>query len=172
MAEKKLTQPSDILSYVSKSIKTTLKQKSESKTIRDGMDIALCSYDLNLNQLTYAGANRPMWLFRRTLEETIFIEKKPTKHALAGHTPDDCIFENHVIDLIKGDTIYVFSDGFADQFGGEKGKKMMTKRMQNIIHSIQDLSMQDQELYLQTFFEKWVGNREQLDDVLIIGIKI
>ncbi|MCC7514332.1 MAG: SpoIIE family protein phosphatase, partial [Bacteroidia bacterium] len=81
-------------------------------------------------------------------------------------------FTNHQIKIQQKDTIYLFSDGYADQFGGEQGKKLMTKKLKEILVSIQHLGMSEQKVYLQNYFNAWKGNHEQVDDVLIIGIRV
>ena len=148
-----------------------------------GMDIALCSFNKNKTELEYAGANRPIWIIRNAhamefslnpedafaglqLEET-----KATKSAIGGFTIDEQIFKKHTIKLQKGDVVYLFTDGFADQFG-QNDKKMMSKRFKESLLSIQGKSMKEQKEHLNTFIEEWKGALEQTDDILVMGIKI
>jgi len=159
---------SEVLTQLNKGIKATLKQHTESSS-RDGMDIALCRIDQN-KKLFYSGANRPLWLIKNGTEN--LIEIKATKVSIGGHTPDDQQFEQIEIDIEKGDRFYISSDGFADQFGGTKGKKLMTKNFKEIILSIQHLSMKDQHSYLDNFINEWKSGIEQNDDILVIGGKI
>ncbi|MFN8230279.1 MAG: SpoIIE family protein phosphatase [Bacteroidia bacterium] len=119
----------------------------------------------------YSGANRPLWLLKKNTTE--ILEIKATKSAIGGYTLDDQIFAQHELVIEKGDSIYIFSDGFADQFGGESGKKMMTKRFKELLIENAHLDMKNQGAILSDYFKKWRGaTNEQVDDVLIIGIRV
>jgi serine phosphatase RsbU (regulator of sigma subunit)/Tfp pilus assembly protein PilF len=166
--EKQLTQPSHILSSINKGIRQSLKQDELGSTSRDGMDIALCCFDFEKSVLEFAGANRPLYLVRNG-ELT---EVKPTKAAIGGWTDNESQFGNTRIDIKAGDTIYIFTDGYPDQLGGEKGKKIMTKKFREILLSIQHLGMEEQEKELDRIFNEWKGAHEQVDDVLVIGIRV
>jgi serine phosphatase RsbU (regulator of sigma subunit)/uncharacterized protein HemY len=159
--------PGKILSRLNKALKQTLKQNSEDAT-RDGMDIVLVH--VNGNRVTYAGANRPLWYISPAQQE--LKEIKATKHAIGGLTDNDQEFEEHVLELGKGDVIYLSSDGFADQFGGDKGKKLTTKKMKEALVKISGNPMHEQENYLDRTIETWRGNIEQLDDICVIGIRV
>jgi len=137
--------------------------------IKDGMDISLCSLNTETAKLNWSGANNPLWIIKKDSEE--ILEIKPNKEPIGkyDHKTD---FVNHVVQLGKGDTIYLFTDGFADQFGGGKGKKLKSKSFKKMLLSIQDLPLQKQSDYLLEQFEKWKGNIEQIDDVCVIGVKI
>ena len=164
-----LTHPAEILSHLNKGVKTTLRQKASGSGSQDGMDIALISFNLEgKSQLDFAGAQRPLWLIRNN-EIT---EYKPSKVSIGGNTPDDQEFISHSIELQKGDCIYIFSDGFADQFGGSKGKKIMTKNFKETLLAIQNIPFAEQEKELDKKLTKWQGHYEQVDDILVIGIKI
>lgn len=167
-------EPSDILTELNKGVKAALRQSSDSSSTRDGMDLVLCSLPANLDsnqiQIKYSGANRPLWIVRdkaETIEEI-----KATKLAIGGFTEDKQEFEQHEVNLSKGDTIYLFSDGYADQFGGVKKKKLMTGKFKDLILSIQHMSLADQKDYLNNFIEDWMDGLEQIDDILVIGIKL
>jgi serine phosphatase RsbU (regulator of sigma subunit) len=165
--EKNITAPSHILDQLNEEIIYSLKQK-ESES-HDGMDISVCAFDLIANTVDYAGANRPLWLIRN--KEIIVY--KPNKFPIGGlQVIRQEKFSQYNIQLQKSDTLYLFSDGFADQFGGERGKKLMTKKFKDTLLSIQELNMQEQQNYLLHLFNSWKGNNEQVDDVLVIGIKI
>ena len=99
-------------------------------------------------------------------------EIKATKVAIGGLTQDSQVFEQHDVQLNKGDTIYLFSDGYADQFGGPKKKKLMTGKFKEIILNIQGLSITEQHKHLNDFIDDWMKNNEQVDDILVIGVKI
>ena len=159
--------PSSILKHLNNGVKDTLRQNHIDGT-KDGMDIALVR--INGTTVTYSAANRPLWILKK--DSSIIEEIKATKTAIAGFTEDNFEFDEHEISLAKGDTIYLFSDGYADQFGGDKQKKMTTKRFREFIMSIKDKSMHEQQLALVSFFNSWQGNTEQVDDLLIIGIRL
>lgn len=163
-----ITDPGEILSFINAEIKNTLKQNEGTQISQDGMDIALCCFDFSKNSLKYAGANRPLWIIR----DGKFIEYKPTKSAIGGYTSTEQKFLTNEIPLQKNDTIYIFSDGYADQFGGGKGKKLMTKNLKELLLSIQNMPILEQEKFLDEKFKSWQGDFEQVDDILVIGIKI
>lgn len=160
--------PSEILSSINMSIKNSLKQSQEGSDSRDGLDIALIHYNKAENKMVYAGANRPCYLYR----EGILTEYSPTKTSIGGHTIDAFDFKNNELILQKNDTVYIFSDGYADQFGGEKGKKITTKTLKTVLTSIQSLPLNEQQEKLNQFYLNWKGNLEQIDDVLVIGLKV
>ena len=165
--ERNITKPSVILDELNQEVITTLKQKESESN--DGMDISICAFDLKNNTVEYAGANRPLWLVRNNE----LIHFRPDKFPIGGLQIEHIDkFKNHEISLQKDDTIYLFSDGYADQFGGDRGKKMMVKRFKNTVLSIQNKTMEEQGQYLKAFFEEWKSNNEQVDDVLVIGIRI
>lgn len=167
LANTKTTSPSEILAILNNGIKETLKQNNKDGT-RDGMDIALVK--INGSQVTYSGANRPLWILKNNSLE--IEEIKATKSAIAGFTEDNYKFEEHKFHLNTKDTIYLFSDGFIDQFGGVKQKKLTIKRFREYLLSIKNNPMNEQKLLLNSFFEEWKGNIEQVDDVLVIGIRL
>jgi len=158
-----------ILQDLNRRIKEALKDENDS-SLQDGMDIALCSYDPTTNEIEFTGANRPLWLIRKGSTE---LEEFPsTRVPIGGHTCNNQEFISHTITLSKGDTLYLSSDGYADQDGGERGKKLKTKNFKHLLTGIQLLSMQHQKKHLEDFAETWRGGREQLDDMLVIGIRV
>ena len=166
--EKRLDNASEILSSVNKGVKKALRQNEQNSMSRDGMDLALCILDLKNNKLEYAGANRPLYYIR----DNQLIEITPTKAAIGGLTPNDQEFKNHTIDIKKGDMIYVFTDGFADQFGGSEGKKFMTKRFKEMLLSIHQKPATEQEAILEKALNEWKKDISQVDDILVLGIRI
>ena len=161
---------SEILRQLNKGIKNSLHQSDSDESTRDGMDIALCSVDINNRIVKYAGANRPLWIIRKG--QTVVEEIKGTKTAIGGLTEDSQHFDSHEIKLQQDDTFYIFSDGYADTFGGKEEKKLTTKKFKEILLSIQDKSMADQEAHLDSFIEDWKAGTEQVDDILVIGVRL
>jgi tetratricopeptide (TPR) repeat protein len=161
---------SEILSLLNKGIKYSLKQTDGQESTRDGMDIVICSVDTESRIIKYAGANRPLWIIRNGQIEVE--EIKATKCAIGGLTNNNQHFETHEFKLLTGDTLYLFTDGFADQFGGGEGKKLMTKKFKEILLDIQGKSMKEQEQYLNNFIDNWKAGTEQVDDILVIGIRL
>ena len=165
----KTVDVSEILQLVNTGLKKALRQSNDENSTRDGMDIALCSFNRELTHLDYAAANRPLWIIRNG--KTEIEEIKATKAAIGGYTDDGQVFIKHRVDLQKGDTIYIFTDGYADQFGGTN-KKLMTKKFKEILLEIKDKPMPEQRNFLDDFIESWKNGMEQTDDILVIGIKV
>lgn len=168
-------EPGEILSELNKQLKQALRQSGDASSTRDGMDLSLCTVPAYFNgsnemRVKYAGANRPLWVIKKGAQEVQ--ELKATKHAIGGLTADHQAFDQHEITLQKGDTFYLFTDGYADQFGGPNVKKLMTKKFKDILLSIQDKSMTEQQHHLDEFIEKWRGDAEQVDDILVIGVRV
>ncbi|OFY86309.1 MAG: hypothetical protein A3F72_10910 [Bacteroidetes bacterium RIFCSPLOWO2_12_FULL_35_15] len=167
--EKGIETPSEILNLLHERVRQSLKQDLENAETRDGMDISLCVIDTLNSKIQYAGANRPLYIIRKNKLEEI----KPNKMPIGGYQmEEDRRFLNHEISLNSGDTIYLTTDGYADQFGGEKGKKFMVKRFHQLLMEIQDQTMEHQAETLRSTIEKWQGSLEQVDDILLIGIKV
>ncbi len=166
--EKGITQPSEILNQLRQNVVNALKQSDAESENKDGMDIALCSFDENFSRVEFAGAFNPMWMIRNGELKIFQADKEPVGFQSATSTP----FTNHSIELQKGDTIYIFSDGFADQFGGPKGKKFKYSLFQKTLLDIQHKPMAEQEKFLINTFSDWKGDLEQVDDVIVIGIRV
>lgn len=169
------SEPGKILAELNRGVKSALRQSSESaESNRDGMDLSICSISTlsidNKHSISYSGANRPLWIVRKNAE--VIEEIKATKIAIGGFTEDNQEFEQHELTLEKGDTIYMFSDGYVDQFGGQKKKKLMTVKFKDLILGIQHLSIKEQKVYLDNFINEWMDGLEQIDDILVIGIKL
>lgn len=170
VGEQGLTKPSDILNELNKNVSATLRQSYlEDNSIRDGMDIALCSFNRKTNVMEYAGAFNPMWLIRKGE----LIEYKADKFPIGNLKPgENKKFTNHSIPLEVGDTLYIFSDGFADQFGGPNGKKLKYSTFKQLLLDNQHLSMEEQGELLNKTIEEWRGTLEQVDDILVIGTRL
>ncbi len=165
--ERNLTQPALILDALNEGIVHSLKQKETDS--HDGMDISICTFDLQNNSVQFAGANRPLWLVR----DNVLMVYEPDKFPIGGmQVVTDEKFNATEIQLSKNDTLYLFTDGFADQFGGENGKKLMSKKFKEMLLSIQHLPMSEQGIYLHNHFKTWMGSNEQVDDVLVMGIRV
>jgi serine phosphatase RsbU (regulator of sigma subunit) len=170
-----LTQPNEILDKTREIVISEF-EKSEEE-MKDGMDVSLAALSPNQNDssnpypynLVWSGANNPLWVIRKNTLE--LEEYKGDKQPIGKHSSPKP-FSSHLIKLNEGDTFYLFTDGFADQFGGPKGKKFMYKAFKELLLSIQNLSMDEQKDYLENSLLKWRGNLEQVDDICIIGIKI
>ena len=137
--------------------------------IKDGMDISLCVLDKKTNIIKWAGANNPLWVIKKDSEK---VDATKADKQAVGYVENPIRFTQHEIQLQKGDSVYLFSDGFQDQFGGEKGKKYMVGKMKKFILSIQEQNMDNQLVSLDNEFNRWKGNHEQVDDVCIIGFRI
>ena len=167
--ENGITTPSEILNHLHIGVRKVLHQNDSTTGNRDGMDIALISIDKSMQKIEYAGANRPLYHIR----SSVLNEIKSDKISIGGFQKEEKrTFRNNIIELQKGDTFYFFSDGYADQFGGEKGKKFMVKNLKKTFVKIHTLPLNEQERQLYTLFENWRGEAEQVDDVLVVGIKV
>jgi serine phosphatase RsbU (regulator of sigma subunit) len=165
--EKNITAPEEVLNSLHEGVRHALKQDAGGDT-RDGMDIALISLDKNNTELRYAGANRNLWIVRKGQ----LVDIKANKFPIAGIQEDQRRFTGHTLPLQKGDCIYLSTDGYADQFGGPRGKKFMVKQLTNLLAGMRDLPMTEQRTVLEHKFNEWRGHNEQVDDVLVIGIRI
>jgi len=162
--------PGEVLTQLHKGVQQTLRQDKEGASARDGMDVALCKINLKEMELQFAGAHRPLYLVRNgELYET-----KGTRAAIGGipkagkPEPD---FQNHVMKIEKDDSIYFFSDGLPDQFGGPEGRKYFPKRIKNHITTHSDMPMSQMYTHFKKDYEEWLGDGKPIDDVLLIGIR-
>jgi serine phosphatase RsbU (regulator of sigma subunit) len=149
--------------------KLTQTLNKNDKTYRDGMDLAICAFPKNKMELHFSGAYRPLLHF----SEGALTVYKADKHTIGGaidNVKKD--FTMHVIPLKQGDMIYLFTDGYADQFGGPNGKKFMSKKLEQLFSTINSLDCENQKMKLEQTFTEWKGALEQVDDVCVIGIRI
>jgi phosphoserine phosphatase RsbU/P len=163
------TKPADILNALNHGVTTTLRQSRSEKSIRDGMDVALCTIDTAERKLEFAGAFNSAFVFRNG--ELIML---PADKFPIGAFIDDALppFTHHQLDLQAGDVIYIFSDGYVDQFGGTDNKKYLIKRFRTLLTEVSGLPMEDQKKKLQDVHDTWKGKNELVDDILVIGIRI
>lgn len=163
--ERGLYLPGEILDAAREMIVNEFMKGDEE--VKDGMDISLCALDYEGQRLLWSGANNPLWILR----EDKFIEYKPNKQPVGLHF-ENSKFTSHEILIQKGDQIYIFTDGFQDQFGGEKGKKFKASNLKELILKIKDLPMERKKDELKDQLFLWKGELEQVDDITIIGLKI
>ncbi|MBL7896964.1 MAG: SpoIIE family protein phosphatase, partial [Crocinitomicaceae bacterium] len=166
-----LTDPGKILDKTREIVIAEFEKSDEE--VKDGMDISLvamqCESESGERRVKWAGANNPLWILKKNSSE--ILEIKPDKQPI-GKYAEAKPFTTHEIDLAKGDTFYIFTDGFADQFGGERGKKFKASSMKELILAIQTYSMPEQKERLNESFETWRGSLEQIDDVSVIGVRV
>jgi serine phosphatase RsbU (regulator of sigma subunit) len=167
--QRKITQPDLILNEIREQIITTLNPEGTEQEGKDGMDCIMCVFDFKNNKLEFAAANNPLWILKNGSPE--IDEFKPDKQPVGFHSVYKP-FTLQSTDLAKGDIVYSFTDGFADQFGGPKGKKFKYKQLEETLLANNHLPMQEQKNSLDKAFDSWKGDLEQVDDVLIIGIRI
>jgi PAS domain S-box-containing protein len=165
--EKEMREPDKILNDVRSNIIKALNPDGTSDT-KDGMDAVLCAFDLKNKILHAACANNPVWYIQNGKLKKILPDKIP----VGSHTNMHQSFTKHSIQLQKGDSVYLFTDGYADQFGGPNNKKFRYKQLEETLLANVHLSMKEQKDILDKTFEEWKGNYEQVDDVLAIGIQI
>ncbi len=157
-----------ILNQLRNYVKTTLDQTGKEGEAKDGMDIALTILDFENMSVEYAGAYNPLYIIR----DGEVLERKADKMPIGIYIKEKESFTRNVIPLQKNDTIYIFSDGFVDQFGGEQGRKYMSKPFKRLLTSMQDKSMAEQREILDKEVDDWRGEIPQLDDIIIIGIRV
>ncbi len=168
IVNEKTTTPHEILNKLRRSVKQTLGQTGRSGEAKDGMDIAMCVLDIDNMKLQFAGAYNSLLLYR----DCELIEYKADRMPIGIHIKEKDSFTIHEIDLQKGDTFYIFSDGYPDQFGGDKGRKFKTKSFKELLLNIQKFPMDRQKNILHDKTMEWRGDIEQVDDIIVIGIRV
>lgn len=159
-----LLTPAEVLNRLRDKI---IKELSGQGEIKDGMDLSLCKINLKTKEMQWAGANNPLWYIQNGEMKDITADKQPI-----GIYEIMKPFTNHTIQLAKGDSVYLFTDGYADQFGGPKEKKFKYKPLQESLKEMSPLSMAEQKEKLNETFENWKGKLEQTDDVCVVGIRV
>ena len=169
LREKEITQPGEILNFLSNEIKIILRKKDENFSVHDGMDITLCALDITKRILEFAGIHNPLYMIRNNkllMYKSDFIPLGDTsEYVFVGYT-------NNKIELQKNDVIYLFTDGFIDQFGGKKRRKYMSRNFRETLLEIHSLLMHEQKESLLKIFYEWKGANEQTDDVLVMGVRV
>ena len=174
ITKRDLNPPNEVLDELRKRIKKSLHQKGQDGQTQDGMDIAMCVIDNESNEIQFSGAFNPMYVFRKSTIDNNYelIETKADRMPIGVHPFDNKNFTSKTMKLQTNDTLYLFSDGYASQFGGEKSEKFKTRRLKNILLKIQNKNLLEQKEILEAAFKEWQGNNEQVDDILLIGIRI
>lgn len=166
--EKNISKPDEILNSLHVGVRHALKQDAGGDT-RDGMDLALIIINEQNSSLEYAGAYRALWIIRNG----VLNETKADKFPIAGSQPEEVRrFTSRTVPLQKDDVIYLTTDGYADQFGGPRGKKFMVKQLTRMVVDIHMKPMEEQKTILERGYFSWKASHEQVDDVLIIGIRV
>ncbi|MCU0432968.1 MAG: SpoIIE family protein phosphatase [Bacteroidia bacterium] len=171
VVEKNLDRPDYILNYVRERVIESLNQEGSNENSMEGMDAVMMVFDFNNMKLQLAGANNPIWIIRHNADDKELKEYKGDKQPI-GYSENPKPFTLHVIDLKQGDMIYGFSDGYADQFGGEHEKKFKTANLRKLILEMESNNMNLQLEKICSTHENWKGNCEQVDDICVMGIRI
>ncbi len=167
-AERKILRTDLVFNETRKELIRCLNPGSSIKEGRDGFDGILIHLNKERTKIQYTGANNPLWLIQNGKLKVI----EPDRFPVGLHEGEQKDFNSQFIEIAKGDTIYLFTDGFSDQFGGTKGKKFKVKQLQEKIIGLQSLDLDAQKRDIESSFESWRGDLEQVDDVTLIGIKV
>ena len=168
--DKGITKPSEVLKKMKEEVIRLFTKEGEDKSAQDGMDIALCKFDAEEMKLEYAGAFNSIYLIQDKKFREIKADKSPIGFEAGVLSNKE--YNNHQVDIKKGDVIYMFSDGYADQFGGPLGKKFKYNKFEELLLSVHQENMKEQHTILKDTIEKWIGEQEQVDDILVIGIRV
>lgn len=168
VTEKAIFEPNDILDLLSAKLVSELKQTESKSASKDGMDITLCRINKAKTELCYAGANNDLWIVRNNELVVYKADKQPVGFHYGAYKQ----FNQHHIELKRNDRIFAFTDGYADQFGGQKGKKFKYRNLKNLFLSIYYLPERQQKEMASKTFDSWKGELEQVDDILVMGLKI
>ncbi|MCX7987516.1 MAG: tetratricopeptide repeat protein [Bacteroidales bacterium] len=167
-SKSEITTAAQILDELRTLVIKSLHQSGSVEETKDGMDMALCIFDSDLKRVQFAGAFNPLYLVRGNE----LIEGPADRMPVGFHDKQTNNFTNTEIPLQPGDTLYIFSDGYVDQFGGENGKKFMAKRFKQLLLDIHEKSMEEQKQILDTTITEWRGELDQVDDILVIGMRV
>lgn len=165
---KRITRPSQILHELDRQIFSILNQNQEIEASNDGMDIVVCDFNLTTRKLIFASAMRPVILVIDGEQQYV----RGNRSSVGGESITEKFFDDQEYHLREGDTVYLFTDGYPDQFGGIGNKKMKISRMRALIEDIKGLPLEEQNQQIKEFFYKWKGNNQQVDDVLVMGLRV
>jgi serine phosphatase RsbU (regulator of sigma subunit) len=168
VTQKRITKPSEILTLLDKQIFSTLNQNAELGVSNDGMDMVVCEFNVNTRHLRFASAMRPVIVVLGG--DSFYI--KGNRSSVGGESVMEKFFDDQEYYLSEGDTIYLFSDGLPDQFGGPDGKKMKIARLKRIIEQVSRLPMNEQKETFSKYYFDWKGTYDQVDDILLMGVKV
>jgi len=165
--EGKSNLPGEILGELRTKVKAMLVQEGNIRDQKDGMDMAIAIINQEKKELQFAGAYNPLYLIRGSE----LIELKGDKQPIGIHW-EETEFRNQIVELKENDSVYVFSDGYVDQYGGDHRKKFKTQKFKELLLSVQSEPMEKQKFLIEETFELWRGNREQIDDVCVVGVRV
>ncbi|MCU0460285.1 MAG: SpoIIE family protein phosphatase [Bacteroidales bacterium] len=165
---KKITRPSQVLHELDRQIFSTLNQNQELEASNDGMDIVVCEFNLTTRQLVFSSAMRPVILVIDGVQHYV----RGNRSSVGGESVTEKFYDDQEYHLREGDMVYLFTDGYCDQFGGTGGKKMKISRLKTLIDDITPLNAGKQQKQVKDFFYEWMGSNEQVDDVLFMGIRV
>lgn len=167
--ERNLSRPSSILDYLNAGIQHTLNQYKTASELRDGMDIALCVFDHTRHKVQFAAAINPLYIIR----DGMLIQSKGNRFSIGSYFDNKMRpFTNQEMELQRGDMLYLFTDGYPDQFGGDDDRKMSHRRFRELLMSIHHLPVDDQKKVLEEQLNAWMGDSKQTDDICVIGVRI
>jgi serine phosphatase RsbU (regulator of sigma subunit) len=169
VTEQNLYEPAQILDELSKGVVKSLRQTQELESVKDGMDVALCMIDYQNYMLHYSGAHNPLYLIRNNALTEIKADRRSVGISVGSKVIQ---FTNHIINLEKGDCLYVFSDGYADQKGGPENVKFFYQPFKELLLKIHKEEMKEQRIALDKVITEWKGDKGQIDDMLIMGVRI
>jgi len=165
---KKITRPSQVLHELDRQIFSTLNQNQELEASNDGMDIVVCEFNLSTKQLVFSSAMRPVILVIDGEQHYV----RGNRSSVGGESATEKFYDDQEYNLREGDMVYLFTDGYCDQFGGQGGKKMKVSRLRTLIDEISSLTLEEQRKQVKDFFFEWMGTGDQVDDVLFMGLKV
>jgi serine phosphatase RsbU (regulator of sigma subunit)/ligand-binding sensor domain-containing protein len=165
---KKITKPSQVLHELDRQIFSTLNQNQEVEASNDGMDIVVCEFNMKTRQLVFSSAMRPVILVIDGEQHYV----RGNRSSVGGESVTEKFYDDQEYHLREGDTVYLFTDGYCDQFGGQGAKKMKISRLRTLIDDMVSLPMEQQNTQIKDFFAEWKGDNEQVDDVLFMGLRV
>jgi len=168
VTRKRISRPSEILSMLDRQIFSTLNQNIEMGVSNDGMDMVVCEFNVKTRHLRFASAMRPVILVLDN--DSYYI--KGNRSSIGGESKSEKFYDDQEYYLKENDKIYLFSDGLSDQFGGSDGRKMKIARLRRIIEQVSDLPMEEQKEAISKFYDEWKGSFDQVDDIMLIGVKV